>query len=123
MPRVHWPKGAASSANGTMPTLATPVPSASARVNAATATAEPSTGDSSSSSGTSWFGSFGSFGTKRVDPIQYTKEKLAEVKAETARKNDELKKRVSVEEKACPPCPPCLLSMPRINRGRTGIYI
>lgn len=123
VPRVHWPKGAASSANGTMPTLATPVPSASARVNAATATAEPSTGDSSSSSGTSWFGSFGSFGTKRVDPIQYTKEKLAEVKAETARKNDELKKRVSVEEKACPPCPPCLLSMPRINRGRTGIYI
>ena len=124
VPRVPWPTGVAPSANGTIPTLATPVPSASARVNAATATAKPSsTGDSSSSSGASWFRSFGSFGTKRVDPIQYTKKKLAEAKAETAQKNDDLKKRVGVEEKACPPCPPCLLSMPRINRGRTGIYI
>jgi hypothetical protein len=116
VPQVSWPKDDVPSADVAIPTDQATVPSA---------TAEPSTGDKSSSSGASWFGSFGK--SKRVDPIQYTKEKLAEAKAETARKNGELKEYVNVEGKACPPCPPCPpckegWSVPRINPGRTGIY-
>jgi hypothetical protein len=117
VPRVSWPKVDVPSADVAIPTDQATVPSA---------TAEPSTADNPSGSVASWFGSFGK--SKRVDPIQYTKEKLAEAKAETARKNGELKERVSVEGKACPPCPPCPpckegWSLPRINRGRTGIYL